>query len=171
MDTDALRRSLFCVICLVLASCGAVPIGRNEAESLSHEIPKPGRKLLMIPDRVWENETCDVRPLPYLRLERTEITAATVGPGNSLIYRFPYTACVPAQPGYILGRFRTTVSLGDKELSTRTDDTFPVETGRWTVDTEITVPKDAQPGVYSLEATLTLKGMMIQDRLNFTVQP
>ena len=56
-------------------------------------------------------------------------------------------------------------------MSTRSDDTFPVETGKWIIDTDIAVPKDAEPGVYSLEATLAAKGMTIQDRLSFTVQP
>ena len=91
--------------------------------------------------------------------------------GGSILYRFPYTACVPAQPGYILGRFRTAISIGEKTVSSRSDDTFPVETGKWIVDTDIAVPKDAEPGVYSLEATLAAKGATIQDRLNFTVQP
>ena len=36
---------------------------------------------------------------------------------------------------------------------------------------DIAVPKDAEAGVYSLEATLAAKGATIQDRLNFTVQP
>ena len=56
-------------------------------------------------------------------------------------------------------------------MSTRSDDTFPVETGKCIIDTDIAVPKDAEPGVYSLEATLAAKGMTIQDRLSFTVQP
>jgi hypothetical protein len=170
MDTNALRLYAISATCLLLAACGAVPTPPIDAETETPEIPKPGRKLLMLPDRVWESENCEARPLPYLRLERSVVAAATINPGNSIIYRFPYIACVPAQPGYILGRLRTTVSFGRKELSTRSDDTFPVETGSWIVDTEITVPEDAEPGVYSLEATLGTKGVMIQDRINFTVQ-
>ena len=95
-----------------------------------------------------------------------------VKPGGLLNYRFPYTACVPVQPGYILGRLRTTLSFKGNNLNTRTDEGFPVETGRWIVDTNIAVPKDnAEPGVYSLEATLAVKGVTIKDSLNFTVQP
>lgn len=156
-------------ICLVLASCSAVP--SNTPQTQTPEFPKPGRKLLISPDHVWEAENCGMRPLPYLRLERSEVMAETTKPGTSILYRFPYIACVAAQPGYVLGRLRTTVSFGPKELSTRTDDTFPVETGRWSVDTEIAVPNDAEPGVYALEGTLSAGGRTIQDRLNFIVEP
>jgi hypothetical protein len=168
MDSNALRLCLFSAACFLLAACSAVP-GAPEEEYPTP--PKPGRKLLIAPDEVWEDENCESRPLPHLRLERSKVTPTTISRGNSIIYRFPYTACVPAQPGYILGRFRTTVSFGQKELSTRSDDTFPVETGKWGVDTDVAVPKNAEPGVYRLEAILAVEGVTIQDGLNFTVQP
>lgn len=170
MDSNALRLCSFPAICFLLAACSAVP-GTPANESASSTSLTPGRKLLMMPDQVWADENCELRPLPYLRLERSELTVAQISPGNSIVYRFLYTACVPPQPGYLLGRFRTTVSLGEKELSTRSDDTFPVETGKWIVDTDVAVPKNAETGVYSLEGTLAVKGVAIRDRLNFTVQP
>jgi hypothetical protein len=171
MDTIALKLGALFVTCFIVAACSELPSAAKQVESPPPEVPKPGKKLAMAPERAWESENCESRPLPYLRLEQSELTAPTVTRGNSIIYRFPYTACVPAQPGYILGRFRTTISLAGKALSTRSDDTFPVETGKWIVDTDIAVPKDAEPGVYSLEATLAAKGVTIQDRLNFIVQP
>ena len=125
----------------------------------------------MAPDVVWHDENCASRPLPYLRMERSEVTPATVKRGNSIIYRFPYTACVPAQPGYILGRFRTAIVSNGKELSSRADETYPIDTGKWIVDTDIAVPEQANPGLYSIEATLVAKSMMIQDRVNFIVEP
>lgn len=171
MDTNALRFASFFVPCLMLAACGEVPGTPPQVESTPPAVPKPGRKLAMMPEHAWDSESCESRPLPHLRLERSELTAPIVSRGNSILHRFPYMACVPAQPGYILGQFRTTISFAGKALGTRSDDTFPVETGKWIIDTDIAVPKDAEPGVYSLEATLAAKGVTIQDRLNFTVQP
>ena len=92
-------------------------------------------------------------------------------PGGLLNYRFPYTACVPAQPGYILGRLQTSLFYKGKNLNTRTDDGFPVETGSWIVDTNIAIPKDAKPEVYVIEAALAAKGAMIKDRVSFQVEP
>ena len=125
----------------------------------------------MDPDRVWALEGCESQPLPFLRLDQSEAIPPTVKPGGLLNYRFPYTACVPAQPGYILGRLQTTLSFKGKNLSTRTDDGFPVETGRWIVDTNIAIPKDATLGVYVLEATLAAIGTTIKDRVSFGVEP
>lgn len=159
------------VASLIVASCSELPGPPKQVESPPPEIPKPGKKMVITSELTWESEGCDSRPLPYIRLERSELTAPTVQRGNSIIYRFPYTACGTAQPGYIPGRFRTTISLAGKALSTRYDDTFPVETGKWVVDTDISVPKDAEPGVYSIEATLAAKNVTIQGRINFTVQP
>lgn len=125
----------------------------------------------MNPDRVWALEGCESRPLPFLRLDLSDLIPATVKPGGLLNYRFPYTACAHPQPGYILGRLQTTLSFKGNDLNTRTDDGFPVETGRWIVDTNITIPKDAEPGVYSLEAALAAKGATIKDRVSFAVEP
>jgi hypothetical protein len=110
MDTNALKLGSLLVTCFIVAACSELP--GAPVESPPPEVPKPGKKLAMAPELAWESENCESRPLPYLRLERSELTAPTVNRGNSIIYRFPYTACVPAQPGYILGRFRTTISLG-----------------------------------------------------------
>ena len=151
MDTNALKLASLVVPCLILAACGEVPSAPPQVESPPPEAPKAGRKLAMMPEEAWESENCESRPLPHLRLERSELTAPTVSPGSSIVYRFPFIACVPAQPGYILGQFRTTIFFAGKALSTRSDDTFPVDTGKWIIDTDIAVPKDAEPGVYSLD--------------------
>lgn len=105
-----------------------------------------------------------------MRIDQTETVPTTVKPGSSFVYRFLYRACVPMQPGYLLGRFRTTVYRGDVEVSVRSDDTYPIETGGWLINTEISVPKEAPPGSYSIEGDLGGKGARVRDRLNFTVE-
>lgn len=173
MDTDSLIFSvLVSIACLICAGCTEVHEPPTAAvEPPQREIPPPGRKLVMDPDRVWDLEDCESRPLPFLRLDPSEMIPATVKPGGLLNYRFSYTACVPGQPGYILGRLQTTLSFKGKNLNTRTDDGFPVETGRWIVDTNIAVPKDATAGIYFLEAALAAKGATIKDRASFEVEP
>jgi hypothetical protein len=174
MDTDSLIFSvLVSITCLMSAGCAEIqerPATPAASEPL-REVPQPGRKLVMNPDRVWALEGCESRPLPFLRLDLSEVIPAMVKPGGLLNYRFPYTACVPAQPGYILGRLQTTLSFKGNNLNTRTDEGFPVQTGRWIVDTNIAIPKDAEPGVYVLEAALLAKGATINDRVSFGVEP
>ena len=171
MDTNALRLSLISATCFLMAACSEVPDAPQPAGSSTIEVPILGKKLVMAPDVVWHDENCASRPLPYLRMERSEVTPPTVKRGNSIIYRFPYTACVPAQPGYILGRFRTAIVSNGKELSSRADETYPIDTGKWIVNTDIAVPERVNPGLYGIEATLVAEGAMIQDRMNFIVEP
>ena len=137
------------------------------------ELPQPGRKLVMDPDpnQIWALEGCESRPLPFIRLDPSEVTPATVKLGGLLNHRITYTACVPAQPGYILGRLETTLSFKGRTLNTRADDGFPVETGRWIVDTNIAVPNDVNPEIYFLEASLAAKGARIGNRVSFGVEP
>jgi hypothetical protein len=174
MDTNSLIFStLLSITCLIATACSEVqelPVPPAAAEPL-REVPQPGRKLAMDPDRVWAMEGCESRPLPFLRSNASEVIPAIVKPGGLLNYRFPYTACVPAQPGYILGQLQTALSFEGRNLNTRGDDGFPIETGRWIVDTNIVIPKNAQPGVYFLEAVLTVKGATIRDRISFGVEP
>jgi hypothetical protein len=173
MDTNSLIFSvLICITCLLSVACAEIQEQPGTpAERLPGEVPEPGRKRVMDGPRVWALEGCKSRPLPFLRLDLSEVIPATVKPGGVLNYRFPYTACVPAQPGYIIGRLQTTLSFKGKKHNTRTDTDFPVETGKWIVDTNIAVPNDAEPGVYFLEATLVAKGARIEDRVSFNVEP
>ena len=170
MDPNAVRRSLLAAVCSLVAACTEVADPPQLAAPPIPE-PAPGRKLVMMPEAAWQTASCASRPLPFIRLDRSEVTPPTVRRGKSIIYRFGYTACVPAQPGYILGQFRTAVVLDGKELSTRIDKTYPIDTGGWIVDTDIAVPSQAEPGLYRVEATLVAKDATVQDRINFVVQP
>jgi len=153
--------------CMLSAACD------QAADGLAEErIPaEPGKKLIRLPAKVWEREKCGTRALPYLRLDHTGIAPKSVKPGGSINYRFTYTACVPKQPGYMLGRFQTEISQDGKKVSTRTDDNYPVETGKLVVDTHIVVPKDAAPGTYTLAGELSLEGGTLRDATTFNVTP
>ena len=148
MDTKTIRFAYAGLTCVLLAACGGSSARPPDITSPPPQTLQPGRKLTLTPESAWAN---------------------VVKHGESFIYRFPFVACVPAQPGYLLGRFRTTVSLDGKEVSTRYDGTYPVETGGWSIDTEIVVPKDAKPSVYVMEGHLAVRDATVQDRLHFSV--
>ena len=115
MDTKTIRFAYAGLTCVLLAACGGSSARPPDITSPPPQTLQPGRKLTLTPESAWANETCESRPLPFLRMEPTEIVPPVVKHGESFIYRFPFVACVPAQPGYLLGRFRTTVSLDGEE--------------------------------------------------------
>lgn len=129
----------------------------------------PGRKLVVLPDTVWKRESCEARPLPYLRLERSDVQPEQARAGEEVIYRLAYVACVPPQPGYLLGRIQTRIHFEDRLLSERVDPNYPVETGKWVVNTKIDVPAQAQPGRYTVSAVVSAAGTSLKDQLGFEV--
>jgi hypothetical protein len=129
----------------------------------------PGRKLVVLPDTVWKRESCEARPLPYLRLERSDVRPKQARAGEEVIYRLAYVACVPPQPGYLLGKIQTRIAFEDRLLSERADANYPVETGKWVVNTKIEVPAEAQPGRYVLSATVSAAGGSLKDEIGFEV--
>lgn len=171
MDSNPVKFSLICAVCLLMAACADVKEPSEVSAPPMAGAPSPGRKLVTAPEIAWQSANCGSRPLPYLRVDHSDVVPQVIKRGGAIIHRFAYVACVPAQPGYILGQFRTTVIFNGKELNTRIDKTFPVDSGGWIVDTEIAVPPQAEPGLYVVEASLLAKDASVQDRINFTVQP
>lgn len=171
MDSNPVKRPLVFAVCFLVAACAEVTEAPELPAPPMPETPAPGRKLTTTPEAAWQSANCGSRPLPYLRADHSEVIPQAVKRGESIIHRFGYIACVPAQPGYILGQFRTTVIFNGKELSTRIDKTYPIDTGGWIINTDIAVPPQAGPGLYLIEASLVAKDATVQDRINFIVQP
>lgn len=163
--------ALALLTCLSLPACQQVGTLFHNDESLTPKSQDPGKKLVVLPAEVWANEKCESRNLPYIRLDDSKITPKTIKAGSSIHYRFSYTACVPLQPGYMLGRFQTTIYFQGTKKSTRYDDGYPIETGKLIVDTDIAVPIDAEPGTYVLSASLDVADVKVEDRVSFNVEP
>ena len=161
--------SLFVALSLAAAACQEVnhlfdPLGSSPGGLT------PGRKLVALPDDIWEREDCGIRPLPFIRLDRSDVKPKVAKRGDQVIYTLAYTACVPQQPGYILGEIQTHIYLNGRLKSRRSDTEYPVETGKWVVNTKVAVPANAEPGMYDVEAIVSAGGETIRDRIRFTVE-
>jgi hypothetical protein len=162
-----MRIGLAAAVC-GLAACQPVGQLMNELE-FAGAGSAPGRKLVVLPDTVWKREGCDVRPLPYLRLERSDVQPRQARPGDDVVYRLAYVACVPPQPGYLLGKIQTRIAFGEQLLSERADANYPVETGKWVVATRIDVPAQARPGRYTVTALISAAHASLRDEIGFEV--
>jgi hypothetical protein len=158
---------------LAAAVCGLAacqPVGQLMDElEFAGAGSAPGRKLVVLPDTVWKRENCEARPLPYLRLERSDLQPRQARAGEEVVYRLAYVACVPPQPGYILGKIQTRIVFGDRLLSERADPSYPVETGKWVVNTKIDVPPQAEPGRYTVTALISAAHASLRDEIGFEV--
>ena len=73
------------------------------------------------------------------------------------------------QPGYMLGKIQSRINFQDRLQSERSDTDYPVETGKWVVNTKIDVPAHAEPGRYALMAVVSAGGASIKDEMSFEV--
>lgn len=161
--------SVSVAVCLAVAACQDINYLFDRLGS-SAEGLTPGRKLVALPDEVWKQEKCEARPLPYIRLDRSDIQPKTAQRGDEIVYTLVYSACVPQQPGYVLGEILTHIYFKDRLKSRRSDTEYPVETGKWVVNTEVAIPVNAEPGMYDVEAVVSAGGATIRDRISFNVE-
>ena len=166
-SNQVMRLGLAAAVC-GLAACQ--PMGQLMTQlEFASTGSSPGRKLVVLPDAIWKRENCDVRPLPYIRLERSDVQPRRAKPGDEVIYKLAYVACVPPQPGYLLGEIHTRIHFQGRLQSQRSDTNYPVETGKWVVNTKIDVPAHAKPGRYALMAVVSAAGASIKDEIGFEV--
>jgi hypothetical protein len=168
MGTNQVKRIGLAAAVYGLAACQPMGQLMDELE-FAGAGSTPGRKLVVLPDTVWTRESCEARPLPYLRLERSTVQPKQARPGDEVIYRLAYVACVPPQPGYLLGKIQTRIAFGERLLSERSDANYPVETGKWVVNTKIEVPARAEPGRYFVTALISAAHASLRDEIGFEV--
>ena len=125
---------------------------------------------MALPEDVWNKEKCESRPLPHIRVDRSDIQPKTAKRGDEIVYTLVYSACVPPQPGYVLGEILTHIYFNGRLKSRRSDTEYPVETGKWMVNTAVAVPANAEPGMYDVEAVVSAGGATIRDKISFTVE-
>lgn len=161
--------SLLIAASLATAACQNMNYMFDQLGSSSSGLT-PGRKLVALPDDVWKREDCDARPLPYIRLDRSDIVPKIAKRGDQVVYTLAYTACVPQQPGYLLGEIMTRIYFDGRLKSQRLDKQYPVETGKWVVNTKVAVPANAEFGSYDVEAIVSAGVETIRDKIRFTVE-
>jgi hypothetical protein len=153
----------------MLSSCQNFSWIIENNEILPEEDNKPGKKLLAPHNEVWLNENCKNRPMPYIRLDNSDVIPKTATPGALVRYRLYYTACISDGYYYENGNLKTNIYFQRNVQNTRSDD-YKIETGKWIIDTHINVPNDVENGIYVLDATLSIEENKIQDVVSFNVE-
>lgn len=161
------RATLILAAILGMASCTAVDA---TVERVQQQVQKwtrtPGEKMDMNPDKVWVAESCGDRRLPFFRMDENEVTPSTIETGEEINHRIIYTMCPNRPYEAIQGQLRTSVYLGSQVVSVDTVDQFEIKPGKWIVDTNILVPKEAQAGVYWLDVVFNSPGLRFKERSN-----
>lgn len=161
------RAALIFAAILGMASCATVDA---TVERVQQRIQKwtrtAGEKMDMNPDTVWVAESCGERMLPFFRMDENKVTPSTIETGEEINHRIIYTMCPKRPYEAIQGQLRTSVYLGSQVVMVDTVDQFEIKPGKWIVDTNILVPKEAQAGVYWLDVVFNSPGLRFKERSN-----
>ncbi len=116
---------------------------------------KPGEKLITHPNQVWEKYHCGKKDLPLFLVETNEILPPKLHAGKELNHHFVYVMC-PAEPSQVIrGRLTRSIYYKGHVIFKDETDNFEFKPGEWCVDAFITIPPEAEPGVYSLEVSFS----------------
>lgn len=135
-------RTLGAVVCLsATLGCTAIQL----------QLRKPGERLMNFPEPVAVEYACAKRRLPFLKVEKSELIPTRMRAGAKLNHRFVYVMCPSRASEVIVGTLYTRIQFKGKTVH-QDKVTRELKPGRWVVDSFITLPENAMPGMYALTA-------------------
>jgi hypothetical protein len=123
---------------------------------------EPGQELVDLPAKVERQYDCDEKKLPFFRLEKNELNPNRVPAGGEFNHRMVYSMCPEHPTDVVAGTLVTLIRFKGKPIVTETLESFEIKPGRWIVDAFITLPEDAEEGVYALELRFTSESAEIE---------
>jgi hypothetical protein len=156
------------VALLVVAAGCATPVWVGK---LRRAVREPGQELVDLPGKVERQYGCAEKKLPYFRLEKNELNPNRVPAGGELNHRMIYAMCPEKPTEVIEGTLVTRIRFKGTPIVTETLEPFELKPGRWIVDAFITLPENAEEGVYALEVGFTSGSseIVIDEGLTFGV--
>ena len=132
-------------------------------------VPRVGSQQVQDGPSVWKEYRCGTKTLPFIVLERNEISLSIVQPGEEFRHSFVYALC-PAKPSkYVEVTLSRTVTSKGRIVLSDTVKLFKLMPGRWAVNAQVNVPAQAKPGAYELQLSLTTQAMTIKGLIPFFV--
>ncbi|MEZ4218228.1 MAG: hypothetical protein R3E88_17200 [Myxococcota bacterium] len=133
------------------------------------ELREPGEHNRGFPDDIADEYHCEKRPLPFFQVEETELLPERVSPGDEFNHRLQYVMCPKDDTQVVSGTLYTRILYKGKAILTESTQR-DLQPGRWIVDSFITLPQSAEPGVYALQSEFKSKYGNFDSRATFLVE-
>jgi hypothetical protein len=127
------------------------------------------RRLEDFPESVWEEYDCQKQARPFFVIERNELVPARVDAGGEFSHRLVYAMCPDNPTEVVSGRLLTRIRYRGEPIVRETTEAYEIKPGRWVVDSTVTLPRDAHPGVYAYELAFQSMDVTFEKRLTFVV--
>lgn len=129
-----------------------------------------GEASLALPDKVWADHGCGARKLPYFVVEESDIAPKRLRRGQEVKHRLVYSLC-PEKPSQVVpGTLALGVYFKGKKVFEDIDRNAEMKPGKWRVDSIITIPPQADAGVYSIKAEFRSKKVSFDRSVSFIVE-
>jgi hypothetical protein len=138
--------------------------------ALQKSLRDPGERLESFPEEVWAEYDCDAQKRPFFMIEKNELVPPRVKVGGDFNHRMVYVMCPPRPTGVVSGRLRTRIRFRGDPIVRETTEAYEIKPGRWILDAEVTLPEDAQPGIYAYEMDFKGAALHFEKRLTFVVR-
>ncbi len=138
--------------------------------SLQKSLRDPGERLESFPEEVWEEYDCDTQKRPFFIIEKNELVPPRVKVGGDFNHRMIYVMCPVRPTGVVSGRLRTRIRFRGNPIVRETTEAYEIKPGRWIVDAEVTLPENAEPGIYAYEMAFTGAALSFEKSLTFVVR-
>jgi hypothetical protein len=137
--------------------------------SLHKSLRDPGEHLESFPEEVWEEYDCDAQRRPFFIIEKNELVPPRVKVGGGFNHRMVYVMCPVRPTGVVSGRLRTRIRFRGDPIVRETTEAYEIKPGRWIVDAEVTLPENAEPGIYAYEMAFKGAALRFEKSLTFVV--
>jgi hypothetical protein len=133
------------------------------------KLRQPGERLASFPEPVAVEYDCAERRLPFFEVEEVELIPSRLRPGGELNHRFVYVMCPSRASEVIEGELYTRIQFKGKTVHSDAVER-ELQPGRWVVDSFITLPEQAPPGMYALEGRFESPKGRFSFRSDFLVE-
>ena len=131
---------------------------------------KPGEKMILPPNTVWEKSLCRNQKLPFISIVQYQVIPVSVKPGNSFSQRLTYSLCSNDRGDEILGSLYTRITFRGSPVISDVDSNHTMKPGKWRLDRIIDIPSDATPGVYSIELEFKSLALKFKKQENLVIE-
>ena len=134
------------------------------------QIREPGHRNKTFPEAVASEYHCDKRPLPFFQFEENELVPNRIEPGDEFNQRLIYVLCPHRPTAVVPGTLRTRVLFeGETILDEQVEE--KLRPGRWVLDSFVTLPETAAPGLYAMDVTFESAQGRLHSQIAFVVKP
>jgi hypothetical protein len=170
-DPQAVTRAAARRLAAALAAGALLALGcAGLAGSVRKSLREPGEHFEAFPEEVWRQYECEGRKLPFFKIERIELVPRKLRAGDEFNHRIVYALCPERSSEVLTGLLHTRILFRGQPVVSEREPAWEFKPGRWIVDAFVSVPENAEAGIYSMELAFESPTLSFEESRTFLVE-